>query len=750
MNPLLQVKLKFSNERNNSKPRGRNLRSKEETSVSKIDMLIEDLSSVLRFYKNNKKYISKLLIDVNYNDIIAKSNRIESLLKPKGLSTNDVVVGARFSNAPDGEEKHIITYYVDEDTVNNTIKNLHIAKTFIKERLCGKATSKNFDVKDKSIDYSGYSLLKTQLRSIIIDCSVVDSISIPKIDAIPDKSSFLITFFKTELSISQLLEKLKIDDMQYRYSFCGSDTISTTKELFDRLADRIPYMISMVSSDFAKVKPTDISPKQILPNIYIPSPSNEPTIGVIDTFFDESVYFSKWVDNHVYLDDTEKMFTKMDIFDHGTQVSSIIVDGPSLNPWLDDGCGRFRVRHFGVCSESINISRLVRKIKSIVEENPDIHVWNLSLGTDEETSRNFISFDAALLDELQAKYNIVFVVSGTNDNRAIKTDTLKVGSPADSLNSIVVNSVRRDGSPASYSRTGSILSFFNKPDVSYYGGDYNERIKVYSPTSGEEDSYGTSLAAPWISRKMCYLIDVIGLPREIAKALLIDSAAGWKQKSSTHANKNLIGYGVVPIDIKDILSTNSSEIKFVIYGTSESYKTANYAIPVPKDENNKYPFVAKATLCYFPDCSRAQGVDYTSRELSIQFGRINAKGKIDDINENNQDDNASYITERQSRKEFRKWDNTKYISKVLKNNKPIKSYDERLWGLAITSKERLTTKTRSHLNFGAVITLREINGINRIQDFVRACSLRGWIVNEINIQNRINIYNSNQEEVFFE
>ena len=146
MNPLLQVKLKFSNERNNSKPRGRNLRSKEETSVSKIDMLIEDLSSVLRFYKNNKKYISKLLIDGYYNDIIAKSNRIESLLKPKGLSTNDVIVGARFSNAPDGEEKHIITYYVDEDTVNNTIKNLHIAKTFIKERLCGKATSKNFDV----------------------------------------------------------------------------------------------------------------------------------------------------------------------------------------------------------------------------------------------------------------------------------------------------------------------------------------------------------------------------------------------------------------------------------------------------------------------------------------------------------------------------------------------------------------------------------------------------------------------------
>lgn len=106
-------------------------------------------------------------------------------------------------------------------------------------------------------------------------------------------------------------------------------------------------------------------------------------------------------------------------------------------------------------------------------------MWNLSLGTEDETSKNFISFDAAMLDALQAKRNIVFVVSGTNDNRDVRADRLKVGSPADSLNSIVVNSVRRNGTPTSYSRTGTILSFFNKPDVSYYGGDYDERIKAY-------------------------------------------------------------------------------------------------------------------------------------------------------------------------------------------------------------------------------------------------------------------------------
>ena len=71
-----------------------------------------------------------------------------------------------------------------------------------------------------------------------------------------------------------------------------------------------------------------------------------------------------------------------------------------------------------------------------------------------------------------------------------------------------------------------------------------------------------------------------------------------------------------------------------MYGTSSSYITSNYSIPVPRDSDNKYPFIARATLCYFPECSRAQGVDYTSRELSLRFGRVNEKGEIDDINAN--------------------------------------------------------------------------------------------------------------------
>ena len=155
-------------------------------------------------------------------------------------------------------------------------------------------------------------------------------------------------------------------------------------------------------------------------------------------------------------------------------------------------------------------------------------------------------------------------------------------------------------------------------------------------------------------------------------------------------------------------------------------------------------------MCYFPRCTRTQGVDYTNRELSLQFGRINNKGKIDDINQNNQDDSEGRVDERQSRREFRKWDNTKFISHIVKNNKPKKTYDDRLWGISVTSKERLDNKEREPLNVGVVITLKEINGINRIDDFIQACTLRGWIVNRIDIQTQLDIYVSAQEDIHLE
>ena len=747
MNPLLQVKLKMNHEsRGETKP-VRNLRKNAKVTSSFLTKIISQLQSVEQYYKSQPEIIQGYLIDVKYTDMISKSSRIREILKPASRDINQIVVGNRFSDDPEGQEKHIITYYVDQSTLRNTITNIQTTISFLNERLSGHANDTNFKEPGSKIDYIGYPIKKTKLRDIIIDASVIESISVPQITAPEKKDNFLITLFRTELSTADIFDKLQLRNPIY-YPY-GDNTISVDWSLYIQLKERIPYMISMIS-DLSQIQIEDITGTPSRESLLIPQPTNEPTIGVIDKLYDQRSYFADWVEYNEFLDDVEKSGKADDMYVHGTQVSSIIVDGPSLNPELDDGCGRFRVRHFGVSTSKISVPRLVNKIRKIIIENPDIHVWNLSLGTLEEVSKNYISFDAAVLDELQTQYNVIFVISGTNDLDDPKPTKKRIGSPADSLNSIVVNSVKQNNKPASYSRTGNVLSFFLKPDVSYYGGDRGEPIKVYSFDYGISGVYGTSFAAPWISRKMCYLIDILGLPREIAKALLIDSAAGWRKTPIKLEERYLIGHGIVPKHINDVISCANDEIRFYIYGAATSYRTTNYGIPVPKDDEGKYPFLARATMCYFPECSRQQGVDYTNRELTIKFGRVKSDDSIEDINENKIDEKDSYVTERIARREFRKWDNTKLISNLLKNSKPRIAYEDRLWGLSITSMERLTSHIQKELNFGAVITLKEMKGINRVQEFIRNCNLRGWIVTEVNIENRVNLYNVNQEDITLE
>jgi len=40
--------------------------------------------------------------------------------------------------------------------------------------------------------------------------------------------------------------------------------------------------------------------------------------------------------------------------------------------------------------------------------------------------------------------------------------------------------------------------------------------------------------------------------------------------------------------------------------------------------------------------------------------------------------------------------------------------------------------------------------VNRIEQFIQQCLFKGWLVNRINVENKIEIYNKAEEEIFFE
>lgn len=739
MNNILYLKGSFEQKKSSSGFGGPELPKNSIITFKDLKVIKNDLERVKEFWINENLF-SGALISVYYNRIIPKSKRIQEILKKGNETPNSTIVGARFAQGAKNQ-KHIITHFVSFELLDEAINKLEKCIQVLQKDFNGEMTTERVKALNlKKLDFKSTLISKNKFLKII-----VDSYFIEKFDVFFDRNNLsknsIVTLFKTNKKIEDLLEKIGIKISSTRV--LDDTTILLSPDDLILLKNKAPYLISMAVSDLSELEQIDFKAANIKNNIVIPSPTNEPTIGVIDTLFDKNVYFEKWVEYHDLI--KEEIPKETSDYNHGTAVSSIIVDGPSLNPALDDGCGRFKVRHFGVATgSSFSSFSIIKNIDEIVRKNRDIKVWNLSLGSKLEINKTFISPEAALLDTIQHENNVTFIIAGTNKSDD-KIETMRIGAPADSINSLVVNSVSFSGIPASYSRKGPVLSFFTKPDVSYYGGDKDKKIKVFS-ANGEMLVAGTSFAAPWIARKMSYLIDILGLSREVAKALIIHSSTGWDKET---ISPDLIGYGVVPIKIEDIVNSKDDEIQFILYGTSQAYDTYNFRIPVPIFKE-KHPFIAKATLCYFPACSRNQGVDYTNTEFEFSFGRINDTS-IKPINNNYQStDDGSYVREDEARSKFRKWDNIKHIREVSLRNIPKKVYENGNWGISVRTKERLDEKFGQDVNFGVIITLKEINGVNRIDDFIKNCYLRGWLVNKIQVENRIDIYNTAEEIIEFE
>lgn len=744
MNNVLELKGKrFIQASKTGSGGGASMNSKKIVTREQLLRLIERISQIKEFWKQEKRPFEGILISVHYNKIVAKSNRIAGLFK--GKDSNYAIVGAKFNKE---KTKHIITYFLDMEDLDKSIELLLKTSDIIKVKFQNGIDKVTFDDRKKidKIPFSKFSITKSTFKQVIADVSYIEDFEVEM--ATRQLKQSIITLYNTHTDTKMLFENIGIDILKSR--ILDNQTVFLDENQLQILFEKAPYLVSMATEDLSELSPEDFIQEYQQGTLYMPSPTIEPTVGVIDTLFDKRVYFGEWVEYHDMVDDN--LPKNPDDYRHGTAVDSIIVDGARLNPWLDDGCGRFRVRHFGVAIGSkFSSFTITKQIKEIIANNKDIKVWNISLGSNQEVNDNFISAEGAILDKIQYENDVIFVVAGTNKPSA---DIEKIGSPADSINSMVVNAVTQNGLSTKYARRGLALSFFAKPDVSYYGGSEEKYIKVCEPL-GEANVAGTSFAAPWIARKLSYLMDILGLNREVAKAMIIDAARDWNEKP-TPEEVALYGHGIVPIKIDDIVHTKEDEIKFLVYDVSEKWNTYNYYFPVPiKDD--KYPYIARATMCYFPMCDRTQGVDYTNTELNLHFGRINNKGKIEDIkgDKQNQDvilDNEKYfLLEGEARERFRKWDNVKYIAERPKNKMmPKKSYDNKNWGMEIKTNNRLDPKNGIGIRFGVVVTLKEINGVNRIDEFIKNCTLNGWLVNKIDVQTRVDINKKVNEDIEFE
>ncbi len=747
MNNVLLFKGSFQSAKNRSGGGSITLKKDEVFNVQSMDDRLEELKEIYHFFEG-ETYIHGALVSVQYKSIVAKSNRCQIFLAKGSRSPSESVVGAKFVTSHH-MKKHAFTHFVHLETLLRTIKLLQCVRDIIAKDYSGAITSEQFNALYKDYSYD-QKITKSNFKKVLFDLSHVESFYINESDLRSVNGMQLVTLYETEQDPVDLLKQfgIKID----RRKMIDHTTVYMYENEARQLSEKAPYLISMSLNDFSTLDTLD---DEITSNreedLPIPHPTNEPVIGVIDTLFNENVYFHEWVEFHNMLS-PDIPVSAIDRH-HGTAVDSIIVDGPKGNPSLEDHCGRFRVRHFGVLGhDQVSSFTFIKQLRQIIDDNQDIKVWNLSLGSIGEIHDNYISAEAAIIDELQNEYDVIFVISGTNKKRNSNDSAKKIGAPADSLNAIVVNSVGFDGKPASYTRTGPVLSFFNKPDVCYYGGeaghDIHKKIIVCTDFGGE-GVCGTSFAAPWITRKTAFLIYKMGLSREAAKALIIDAAASW----STSSVSPEMGYGIVPIDINDIIHTKDDEMKFILQGVTNQYETYSYELPVPIVDE-KYPYFSRAVLTYFSKGDRSQGVDYTSTELDLHLGRLKEEKevpKILSLDGNKQADRGFLnLSEESARKIYRKWDNVKRIFDAPKEKaRPKMAYQTRRWGIKIYKKGR-TSNADGTLTFAVVVTLKEMNGVNRIDDFIKSCELRNWLVTELDVETRLDIYNKQEEEIDFD
>lgn len=774
MNSVIELLGRFDSMANEAMGGPLSLPKDKVLSSEKLERLCWQLRNVSR-NSEQKALIGGFLLMVICERVIPKSKRIKRLFSASSKETSDSCIrGVNFVGRQ--HKRHVFIYFLKEEVLYRAINRLEslidVISCFPNKEITGEQLEKvvRSSKKDKgkfieALRFENFNLSKTEFCQLVCELVYIDNIkeySGEHLDSVP-KEPMLVQLIQTGRSTSDILNDIGVH----------ASPVSDDKETFfvsekdlEKLLRHAAYLVSMSVPDKYRF---DNLTNSLLHGygVEIPDPGDEAIIGVVDTAFDETnSYFSKWV---TYVDELDipldvDPVKKAESLDHGTKVSSIIVDGPTLNPNLDDGCGRFRVRHFRLLngsSEPSSIVTIIRKLTKIIEENRDIRVWNFSLGSNDQIDDNYMSVIGAELDWLQYKYDVIFVIAGSN-----KVDIggdYKIGAPADSLNSLVVNSVNSKGEAASYSRIGPALSFHIKPDVCYYGGDDKDKMIVCGANGCLLSDQGTSFAAAWISRKVAFLIYYMNLSREVAKALIIDSAAGW---GFSELDKNIKGFGLVPIRIQDVLKSDDDEIRFVISGICQAYDTYTYRLPIPIVDS-KYPYYARATLCYFPEGERWQGVDYTKTELDLHFGRLQKRTKIDSrtkqirsyigiksINNNTQGENSEgFHFEEEARLVYRKWDNVKRIAEKIKDRKcprGILNDDNPQWGLSIRTKERLNASRQHNLRFGVVVTLKEMFGKNRINSFIKNCQALGWTVNTVDIESRLKFHLESNVEIEWE
>ena len=512
---------------------------------------------------------------------------------------------------------------------------------------------------------------------------------------------------------------------------------------------------SATSSKCIKIKPMigGVNSDQV---VDIAPPSEEtdyPIVAVVDSGISDSCDMLKpWlIGRSSFVADPYREAS------HGTFVAGLICDSHNLNGY-DNRFPLCQAKVFSVevlGNENGDMYEIINAMYEIAEHNPEIKVWNLSLGSSSPVSMTEISAMGILLDEFQDRYDCICIVAAGNFEEEVRawppTKFLNDGisSPGDSVRSITVGSLAHvDGfvkneEPSHFSRKGPVSNFVQKPEVVHYGGNITfvgGRPVILGVNSIDVNGFsrndiGTSFSTPIVSAIAANLFQTLGNRANVnlVKALIIHSANSSYPTQSEY--RPYFGWGV-PQSSTSLLSVSDFETTIVFEGfAKESFEVNKLPFPIPeclrtKDRKVRAEFFI--TLVYQPELDPNKAFEYCQVDLQLGLGKFESTtGKFN------------------SRVPLQTSQNL-YEHELVKNGdkwSPVKVYHARFpQGVDIdTWKLRLTVLGRDgytapdvSIPFSVVLTMRDLDGEQPVyNEMARLMDEYNWEVSDLVVDQRI-------------
>ena len=398
-------------------------------------------------------------------------------------------------------------------------------------------------------------------------------------------------------------------------------------------------------------------------------------------------------------------------------------------------------------------------MERVRQSNPDIKVWNLSLGEDSPVSMHKISDFAIWLDKFQEENNCICVISAgnINDRRNLRTwppsadcpkNEQRISSPGDSVMGICVatmSHVEIPGTiglnePSCYSRSGPIANLILKPDLIHYGGTIPLGIKSVAgneTTCVMASDRGTSFSTPLVSSITANLWKRMGedTPRYIIKGMLAHSAKLHHDIDNDH--RAYFGWGK-PQEADEILYCDENEITVIFEGEIASNREVIHKLPFPivpsmRLPNGKVKGEFFMTVAYDPPVDPDRAFEYCLVNIEADLGEVKEDGTF-----------SNKIPAEKSGFEYEliggryKWSPIKVYHKKFPQGVDIEN-----WKLQVKmiTREGFTPDSDFKQSFSVIMTIRALDeGAQVYNEMVRLMNEYNWEVkNAIGVESTIRI-----------